>query len=198
MSGPAILILAAGASARMRGADKLLQDLGGQPLLAVMVARAQATGLPCYVTLPDPGHPRAPAAAGAQPVFVPDADQGMAASIRAGVAALPETVSAALILPADMPEIETADLQAVVAAFDPDQPRILRAATAQGVPGHPVLFPRRHFAELLELSGDQGARAVLKHHPVDLVTLPGQHALTDLDTPEDWARWRAARAGPEK
>jgi CTP:molybdopterin cytidylyltransferase MocA len=43
------------------------------------------------------------------------------------------------------------------------------------------------------LSGDEGARAILRRHPPRLLALPGRHAVTDLDTPEDWARWRAAR-----
>mgnify|MGYP006910720262 CR=1 FL=1 len=53
---------------------------------------------------------------------------------------------------------------------------------------------RRCFAALIQLSGDQGARALLKTVSVHDIALPGQRALTDLDTPEAWAAWRAARA----
>jgi molybdenum cofactor cytidylyltransferase len=50
---------------------------------------------------------------------------------------------------------------------------------------------------LMELTGDQGARAVLQRHADKILytALPGQHATTDLDTPEAWAAWRASGGG---
>ncbi|PKP79286.1 MAG: nucleotidyltransferase family protein, partial [Alphaproteobacteria bacterium HGW-Alphaproteobacteria-2] len=94
-----------------------------------------------------------------------------------------------LVLPADMPEITTEDLRAVAAAFD--GAHVLRGAGADGTPGHPVLFPAAALPALAALSGERGARDLAAG--ARLVTLPGRHALTDLDTPEDWADWRAAR-----
>ncbi|MBY6065443.1 nucleotidyltransferase family protein [Leisingera aquaemixtae] len=190
MTAIAILLLAAGASSRMRGRDKLMEDVEGQPLLTLMCRRAALTGLPVYVTLPSTAHPRAAAACGAIRVPVPDAAEGMAASIRAGTAALPEGIQAVMILPADMPEIETRDLRHIAAQFHGQDSPILRAAAEDGTPGHPVLFPQRCFAGLKSLKGDLGARRILKTEEVQSITLPGSHAVTDLDTPEDWAAWR--------
>lgn len=197
MTGPAILVLAAGASTRMRGRDKLVEEVAGQPLIAERVATARATGAPVVVTLP----PRAAAPArwlalehsGATLVEATQAAAGMAASLTAGIAALPAASSGVLVMLADMPEITRADLAALLAAFDGST--ILRGAAADGTAGHPVLFPRRDFAALAAISGDQGARAVVQAaaERVRLVPLPDRHALTDLDTPEDWARWRAGR-----
>ena len=69
---------------------------------------------------------------------------------------------------------------------------VIRASTADGRAGHPVIFPARLWPDLVRLQGDQGARDMLKSEAVQLCPLPGQHALTDLDTPEAWAAWRAA------
>lgn len=192
----AIVILAAGRSRRMRGTDKLAQPVDGTPLLSLVCARAQATGCPVWVALPGHDHPRAALLpAGVAPVAVRDADRGMGRSVAAAIAALPEATGAAMILPADMPDLTRDDLAAMIGAYGARPDRILRATSAEGRPGHPVIFPRAFFGQLRALGGDQGARAILSAHPamIDSLALPGHHALTDLDTPEDWARWRAAR-----
>lgn len=189
----AILILAAGASARMRGGDKLLEEVEGRPLLALQAARAVGTGQPVVVTLPPFPHPRGAVLAemAVTRVQVAAADEGMAASIRAGVGALGPGTAGVMILPADMPEIDVADMAAMLAAWEPGE--ILRGAAEDGAPGHPVIFPADLFEELAGLSGDQGAREVLVRHRarIRLFPLPGGHAVTDLDTPEEWQEWRA-------
>jgi molybdenum cofactor cytidylyltransferase len=130
-------------------------------------------------------------------VAVPDASLGMASSIRAGLSALDPEVDAVLLMLADMPDLVSDDLSRLIAAFDPQEGReIIRATTASGKPGHPVLFGRRFFEALMRLKGDVGAKAVVAEATdfvVD-VALPGERAITDLDTPEAWARWRAGRS----
>jgi len=189
----AILLLAAGQSSRMRGGDKLTEEVDGSALLTTMVRRSRATGLPVFVTLPAPDHPRAALTDGAITAVVPDAAEGMSASIRRGVAALPPSLDAVIILPADMPEITTEDIEMLARAFDQRSPSVMRGAGSDGQPGHPVLFPQACFGDLQKLCGDQGARNLIKSgkYPLRLVPLPENHALTDLDTPEAWARWRA-------
>lgn len=188
-----ILIAAAGGSTRMRGADKLLEQVEGMPLLRRQTARALETGAPVLVTLP-PGRPaRAMALEGlaVTAAVLADAAEGMAASIRHGAR---EAAGALMILPADMPEIDTTDMRAVLAAHAADPQAILRGASGP-TPGHPVLFPADLRSDLAALTGDEGARSVLVRHRdrVRLVPLPARHALTDLDTPEDWAAWRTAQ-----
>lgn len=196
MSAIAILVLAAGASSRMKGRDKLLEEIDGEPLLLVLCRRAALAGLPCYVTVPSHDHARVNATGTATVIPVPDADEGMAASIRAGITALPEMTECVMILPGDMPEIESQDLAHIAAHFHGVDGPILRACASDGTPGHPVLFPRRYFADLAQLTGDRGAKVMLATEPVEYVPLHGQRALTDLDTAEAWAIWRAARAQP--
>lgn len=191
-----ILILAAGASSRMRGQDKLLQDIDGQPLLARITGAAQATGLPVLVVLPPdrPARLTALIPTGAAHVIASQAALGLSASLTSGIVALPPDHAVMLLL-ADLPEITTADLKRIALAHEEDPHAILRGAAADGTPGHPVLFPATRRRELLALTGDEGARSVLQRHRdlLRLVPLPGNHATTDLDTPEDWAAWRAAR-----
>lgn len=182
----------------MRGADKLLETVAGQPLLRHQAQTALATGARVFVTLPPDRPERALALAGlpVTALTVPDPSEGLAASIRAGVAALPEGAAAVMILLADLPDLAPADLALMIDAFrdDPAAP-ILRATAADGTPGHPVILPRRHFGALLALRGDDGARDLLRDAP-DLrrIALPGTRATTDLDTPEAWAAWRSRAA----
>lgn len=193
----ALLILAAGASSRMGGIDKLTKDANGTPLLARVIARACASDLPVFVTLPDRSHPRADLArtGGATLVGVPDWHTGMSASIKAGVAALPDNTPGVMILPGDMPDITTSDLQAVARTAQKHPWAIIRATAPDGTAGHPVVFPSDLFAELQSLTGDQGARAVIRAHEQLLRphVIAGTRALVDLDTPDDWAIWRAAQ-----
>ena len=189
----AIVLPAAGASRRMGGADKLLERVAGAPLLRVMAARACATGAEVAVTLRPGDTARAATLAGLPltVIEVPDADEGMAASLRAG--GRWAVGDALMVLLPDMPEITTADMRALFAAWQEAPALPLRAASADGAPGHPVILPPARWPALAGLRGDTGARGLIadaRLHP-----LPGTRAVTDLDTPAAWAAWRR-RAPP--
>ncbi|MCR9125217.1 MAG: nucleotidyltransferase family protein [Rhodobacteraceae bacterium] len=194
-----ILLLAAGQSSRMRGADKLLQTVDGLPLIRrqAQVARAATTG-PVLVLLPPAPHPRHDALKGlpVDTVAVPDADEGMNASLRRGIAALPSGSGAAMILLADLPDLTADDLRRVFGAVDlAGETRIWRGATADGRAGHPIVVAASLFDGFAALQGDTGGREVIARNAglLRLVPLPGDRARRDLDTPEDWAAWRAER-----
>lgn len=196
MANVAILLLAAGASSRMRGRDKLMEPVDGVPLILRQTQAALATGAPVFVTLPldRPDRNAALADLPVTLVDVPDAGDGMAASIRSGILALTGDLDGVMVVLADMPDLATDDFNALLDSFEagPDSP-ILRGSTEKGQAGHPVLFPDRYFGELAALGGDSGARPVLNAHRgrVRLIPLPDRHALVDLDTPEAWDAWRA-------
>ena len=191
----AILILAAGASRRMGGTDKLLQEVRGMPLLRDRALAALATGHPVYVALP-PNHEKRRAVLRGLPVIpieIADAAEGMAASLRQGIAPLQEFAGVVVML-ADMPDITSEDISHIISAFDADADvNIWRGVADDGTSGHPVLLPHWVLEHLSRLAGDQGAREVLAGFSdrLRLCPLPGRHALTDLDTPEDWAEWTA-------
>ena len=180
----------------MRGGDKLMEGVDGQPLILRQALMALATGLPVSIALPSDRPARDAALDGlaVTRLTVPDAAEGMAASIRMGAVALPVNTGLLLLL-ADLPEIMTQDLATLVAAWRVTPTMILRAASATGTPGHPVIFPSWVTPELTALVGDTGARDVLRRHNTRtrLIALPGNRATTDLDTPEDWAAWRAGK-----
>lgn len=193
-----ILILAAGAASRMAPRDKLLEPVDGQPLLARITRFALETTAPVTVILPSDRPLRNASVAGlpVHLVTAVDARAGMAESLKAGVTAVPEGQSIMLLL-ADFPELDLADLTTMITSWRKRPDRIHQGTSSTGEPGHPVIFPARFRAELLALQGDRGAKSILAAHAerVDPVPLPGRHALTDLDTAEDWDNWRKARAG---
>jgi CTP:molybdopterin cytidylyltransferase MocA len=192
-----ILILAAGASSRMRGSDKLLQPVEGRPLLRHIAEVALGTGSPVAVTLP-PAAPARQAALDGQPlrlIPVPDAGEGMSRSILRGIEALEQAgpEDGLMVLPADMPGFTTSALSRLIAAFQTDPTQILRGGSEDGRPGHPAIFPRDLWPALAAVTGDEGGRSVIQANKgrVRVIPLPGPMALLDLDTPEDWAAWRA-------
>jgi CTP:molybdopterin cytidylyltransferase MocA len=189
-----IIIPAAGASSRMRGADKLLEPVEGRPLIRRQAEVALQTGCPVIVTLP-PDQPERAAALHGLPVrqvIVPDAGLGLSASLIRGLAAVAPGC-AVIVLLADLPEITAEDLGRILDRHRHDPEAILRAAAQDGTPGHPVLFPGWALSDLCGITGDSGARDLLRRHAdrTRAVPLPGRRAVTDLDTPEDWAAWRA-------
>ncbi len=192
-----IILLAAGQSRRMRGADKLLQAVDGIPLLRRSAMTALEVG-PVIVALPPRPHARYDALGGldVQKVPIADAAEGMNASLRGALAQVHDAAPAVMVLLADLPELTANDLRAVKTArrANPDH-LIWRGATSAGKPGHPVIFDRQLFPELRKLTGDQGAQSVIRAHKdkAHLTRLPDDNALLDLDTPEAWADWRRKR-----
>lgn len=193
MTKPTIVLLAAGRSSRMRGRDKLLEDIDGQPLLRLMAVRACKAGVSVRIVLgPDQPERRAALADLAVDIVTASDDDGMAASIRAGVAGLAGPV---LIVLADMPEITAQDLYLMISLGAHAPGNILQAATRAGKPGHPVLFPADLLPALAQLHGDSGAKPILTAQAarVTLLPLADDRATVDLDTPEAWEDWRKAQ-----
>lgn len=190
-----VLILAAGQSARMGGQDKLLLPVEGVPLLRRLAVAALTLGGPVFIALPRADHPRAEALAGLDvvPLAVPEAAEGMSGTLRGAVARLPGRGDFMVVL-GDLAALEAADLHAVLRArhLNPEN-LIWRGATASGKPGHPIIFAgelRPRFARLQGDGGGESLVAPLRAQTV-LVPLQGDRARLDLDTPEDWARFRA-------
>jgi len=124
---------------------------------------------------------------------------GMASSIRAGIAALPDHVDGAIILLGDMPDIRPDLLDQLISVFNPDQRiEIVRPVSASGPVGNPILFGRTHFPALMTLTGDSGAKSVITANPACVFDLPtgDDGVLIDLDTPEAWQKWRADHTDP--
>lgn len=190
----AALLLAAGASRRFGGGrQKLVQELNGRPVVrwsAETLIGAPVGEVIVVVGLND-GLVR-DALKGLRLRFVQNAaaDEGMASSVAVGVAALSPETQGALIVLGDEPLAGRAPLERVVQRYKEGGASVV-APTFRGVRGHPVLFDRSVFPELLALTGDRGARAVADREPGRLaiveVDLPKP---VDVDTPADLARLR--------
>ena len=191
-AAPLILLLAAGRSTRMRGADKLLESVDLHPLIRLMAARCAKAGPTRVVLAPDQAARRAALEGLDVDIVEAPEGEGLSASLKAGVAGVTGPV---MVVLADMPEITAYDLHVLLALSEQAPKAILRAASKDGTAGHPVLFPADLVADLGRLSGDEGAKPLLKREAarLHLVPLQGTRATTDLDTPEDWEEWRAAR-----
>lgn len=183
------VVLAAGGSSRL-GKPKQLLALAGQPLvrraaLAALGSRAQRT----IVVTGAAAETVEAALAGLAVELVRCADwqSGLAASLRAGVAAASARGPASvLLLLADQPAVDAALLDRLIAAHEAGHERV--ACHYGGEPGVPALFAARFAGELLALEGDRGAKAVLARAGEALATIPFPDGALDVDTPEDWAR----------
>jgi molybdenum cofactor cytidylyltransferase len=182
------LVMAAGRSSRM-GANKLLMDDSGKPIVARVVERALAADVAEIVVVTGHQEAEVRAALAGQNVRLvscPDYADGMSASLRRGLKALSADVDAALVLLGDMPRVSTALLRRMIAAFNPIEGRAIIVPSFQGKRGNPVLWDRRFFGEMMELHGDVGARHLIGEHAELVTEVEAEDAgiFLDIDTPE--------------
>jgi molybdenum cofactor cytidylyltransferase len=185
----AAVVLAAGRSTRMGGPNKLLADLGGKPLVRHAVEAALASRAhPVIVVM---GHQRERIQAALAGLAVARVDNpaygdGLSSSIRAGIMAVPAASDGALIMLGDMPDIDAALIDRLIAAFDPAGGAAVVVPSRNGQRGNPVLWARRFFADLARLAGDAGARHLIGLNAgcVAEVAVTGEGAFHDVDTPE--------------
>ncbi len=185
----AALVMAAGRSSRMGGANKLLAELDGQPMVRRVVTTALASGAaPVFVVLGHDAHRVRAALRGCKVHFVdnPAYAEGMSTSLRQGLGAIPADADGAVVLLGDMPRIDQAMIDRLIAAFDPTEGRSICVPVWNGKRGNPVLWARRYFAEMAEIAGDVGARHLIGEHAdqVAEVPMPDDATLVDIDTPE--------------
>jgi len=185
MSKVIALMLAAGRGRRF-GSDKRVARLAdGCSLLAASVERAQRVFGEVHVVLRGDDNPQAlglPAAC--RIIRCSDADQGMGHSLAAGMRALAEQdAEAVAVLLGDMPWIRTDSLQQLCEQATPER---IVYPLYDGQRGHPVLFGRAFWPQLLSLTGDQGARELLQAHGPAChgVALSDSGVLRDVDRPE--------------
>ena len=191
------LILSAGYSTRMRGDDKLLEKIDGISQIYRIAKAAVANGI-TYITLPAIDHPRERALSGlaVQKIFLNNKNTGMGASIAEGVKYIQDNesnVTGIIIIPADMPLIDSATIKAFYGAHSKYPGSIIQAADDEGS-GHPVLFPGHYFKNLMLLKKETGGKDIIKGSKnIKILKFEGKVATLDLDTPEDWRNWRNER-----
>lgn len=187
METVAAVVLAAGRSARMGGANKLLLDLGGAPLIRRTAATLMEAGIGRIVVVV--GHDGCGIRGALTGLAVDFADnaryaEGLASSLRTGIAAVGDC-GGVLICLGDMPWVRSGTIRALVAAHAKD--RIVVPVGERGRRGNPVLWDRSFFSELTALHGDMGARNLIAEKSGHVFALetddPG--IFRDIDTPAD-------------
>ncbi|HSM59328.1 MAG TPA: nucleotidyltransferase family protein, partial [Longimicrobiales bacterium] len=181
------IVPCAGESSRM-GASKALLDAGGRSFLAAVIGSLVAGGCEPVVVVVGPGQEdeaRRARAAGAHVLVNPEPGEGPITSLRLALAALPPDAAGAAFLPVDHPLVRPETVQALTAAFELGSAPVVLPVHA-GRRGHPVLFRRDVFPELMDPALEGGARTVVHAHldEADLVPVEDAGVLQDLDTPE--------------
>jgi molybdenum cofactor cytidylyltransferase len=185
----AAIVLAAGRSTRMGGPNKLLAELSDKKLVRIVAEQALASKANEVIVVT--GHQAElveQALAGLSVRFVrnPDFAGGLASSVKAGIAAVPDSADGAVVCLGDMPMVSTDLLDRLIEAFAPDRGNLIVVPVADGRRGNPVLWSRRFFNELMTLDGDVGARHLIAKHAeaVAEVVVEGDGAFLDIDTPQ--------------
>jgi molybdenum cofactor cytidylyltransferase len=183
--GPIVGILLAAGSATRFGSDKLLAKMPDDTPIGVAALKNLAAAVDTVVAvvrLGDDALATVLAAHGARVTACPRAAEGMGESLAWGVRAAP-AAAGWLIALADMPWVQPATVDRVGDALRQGAP--IAAPTWQGARGHPVGFAASFYAELIALTGDEGAKPVIARHAASLVVTEDAGVLRDVDTPRD-------------
>ncbi|MCX7838219.1 MAG: nucleotidyltransferase family protein [Anaerolineae bacterium] len=183
----AVIVLAAGGSARMQGHIKQLLPWRGKTLIEHAIEIAQHSRadetlvvLGAHADVVRPVVEKT----GARIIVNAEWETGQASSIRAGVSALTPDIAAAIFVNADQPFLTSAVIDALIARYRETGASIIASVFA-GRRGNPALFARAHFAELQTLRGEQGGRALFAKYAVLTVEFDAQLGV-DIDTWDDY------------
>jgi molybdenum cofactor cytidylyltransferase len=195
------LVLAAGRSARMGGANKLLLEVEGRPMVVHAVEAALASRAREVVVVTGHEADLVSAALGGLDVRIvrnPDFADGLSTSLRAGVEATGHDADGVIVMLGDMPGIGADALNRLVDAFAAGGGGGICVSTSFGKRGNPVVWARRFFPDLLQLKGDVGARHLIGEHDEEVIEVElGDAAALDVDTPEAYTRMTGRETGEQ-
>jgi len=169
--------------------NKLLACVGGEPMLQRVVDAALKSDLVSTTVVTGcEAEAARELLRGRQVAFVHNADyaDGLAGSLKLGLSSLSDDIDGVMILLADMPFINAAHINELIAEFNPSTERDIVAPIRQGRLGNPIIWSARYLPAMMKLSGDRGARPLLKEFAANVWEVPmGDDAIfLDVDTPE--------------
>ena len=186
----AALVLAAGRSRRMAPLNKLLvSDDKGIAMVARVVDQALASQARPVIVVTGHERDRVEEALAGRPIlFAHAADyaQGLSASLKSGLAALPPGIDGVMVCLGDMPLVSSAMMDRLIAAFDPEEGRAIVQPTFRGKQGNPMLWAQEFVPAIMAVTGDVGARHIAALHAERIVEveMPDDGVLRDFDTTE--------------
>lgn len=188
-----IILLAAGQSRRMGAQNKLFAEYNGIPLLKhaldclvpinaedfIVISGHEANRVSDFMDKDD-----------VRTIHNPDFKNGLSTSLKLAISELSDNCDAALICLSDMPLLTTHDVKSIIASYSQEDGREICIPTFEGKRGNPVLIGRKFFSEILDLSGDIGAKPIISSYPEHVceVAMTTDAILTDTDTPEALTR----------
>jgi molybdenum cofactor cytidylyltransferase len=183
------VILAAGTSSRL-GQPKQLLDLHGEPLLRWTVRNAIASGLDEVVLVLGARAEEIGTAVGElgqRTVINPDFAKGQGTSLVAGLKAIDARVEGILFMLGDQPQVGPEIIDLLIERFRDAGAPIVQPVYG-GIPANPVLFSLTLKDELLAITGDEGARSIVRAHKKDIVfvSVSDGPPPRDVDTIEDY------------
>ena len=192
----AALVLAAGRSTRMGAVNKMLAQIGGKPLVRIAAEQALASRARPVIVVTGHEREKVESALKGLPVRLvhnPNYVDGLGTSLKVGIAAVPEESDAVIVCLGDMPQVDAALIDRLIAAFDPERGGLVVVPSIDGRRGNPVVWSRRFFQDLMGIQGDVGARYLIGNYAESVVEVPvaGEAALTDVDTPESLSAVKA-------
>jgi len=163
------IILAAGASSRMPGSQKLLLEFDGKPMVRHAMESATEGGCHQVVVVYVADDVRDAVDGDAELVHNPKASTGMASSLQAGLRAMRPEMEAAVVLLGDQPLVGSRTVAALTRAWRREGSRpAVAVAQSHGEWAPPVVLARELWDDLHALKGDAGARQILRRI-VDLI-----------------------------
>jgi molybdenum cofactor cytidylyltransferase len=198
----AAIVMAAGRSRRMAPHNKLLvTDRSGKTMIARVVDNVLSSNARPILVVTGHMAEQVEHALGGRPVryvHAEDYAQGLAESLKAGIAAVPPECAAAIVCLGDMPLVTGRMIDRLLSVYDPDEGRSIVLPTFRGKQGNPMIWDRRFFPEILGIAGDSGARFLVGKHAEQVaeVEMADDAVLRDFDTTDSLSTL-PARMRPE-
>jgi len=182
-----VLILAAGQASRM-GRTKQMLQFDGKTLVQRSLENAINTRTPAMVILGANKDEILPTIQGYSVKIVINENwtKGISSSLIAGVNSALNSIpdlDGVLITLADQPHITASHLKTILGAVGNS---MIIATEYHGIQGVPAYIPKKYFKQLEQLTGDEGAKVLIKEYSSQVKSIPFPAAAFDIDTEEDW------------
>ena len=191
------IILAAGSSKRFPGTNKLLAPVHGVPIIQRVTTAICEANTKTTLVITGKDHALTKpllASQNLQCIQNRDYSQGMGTSLTKGIDSIPEdNWDGILICLGDLPNLTTKLVNTLIQTFQAENANSIIIPIHQGRRGHPIIFPYRYRNQLSQLTGDKGARDILKkeRNAITELEVDTPAIFQDIDRPEDLSKLNA-------